>query len=163
MLSQNLSTRYGMVLALITGIVGVCLLGIGLYQFDRFVSYSVEESQEQLHKVLNTQLERDARLVAKTVAASLDLPVYAQDFSDIRERLESLRAYGRVSYIYVYDNEGKIIHDGSNTVSLFNKPVEQYLPAGLTATLDEELLRVGSDIHIAEPIISGGVASAALR
>ncbi|MGB0662731.1 MAG: EAL domain-containing protein [Pontibacterium sp.] len=163
MLSQNLSTRYGMVLALITGIVGVCLLGIGLYQFDRFVSYSVEESQEQLQQVLNAQLERDARLVAKTVASGLDLPVYAQDFSDIRERLESLKAYGRVSYIYIYDTQGKIIHDGSQTVALYNKSVADYLPNGLSPTLDEGLVRMGSDIHIVQPIISGGVAFAALR
>ncbi len=162
-MKHSLATRYGILLAAMTAFVGCCVLLVNLYYLEHYAKASINAGQQHLTTAVEQQLIRDAELVATTMTNNLDTAVYNLDFSAIQEQLEALTAQSNIAYIYIYDQEGLIIHDGSHELQTYGQPVSEFLPPGLMASLTKETQKIGRFIHIAQPITSGGTTFAALR
>lgn len=162
-MKHSLATRYGFLLAAMTAFVGCCVLLVNLYYLEHYAKASINAGQQHLTTAVEQQLIRDAELVATTVTNNLDTAVYNLDFSAIQEQLEALTKQSNIAYIYIYDQDGLIIHDGSHELQTYGQPVSEFLPPGLVASLTKETQKIGRFIHIAQPIVSGGTTFAALR
>ena len=162
-MKHSLATRYGILLAAMTAFVGCCVLLVNLYYLEHYAKASINAGQQHLTTAVEQQLIRDAELVATTVTNNLDTAVYNLDFSAIQEQLEALTKQSNIAYIYIYDQDGLIIHDGSHELQTYGQPVSEFLPPGLVASLTEETQKIGRFIHIAQPITAGGTTFAALR
>ncbi len=163
MFRKTLAGRYGMILLLVTTLVGVTVLSVNLYYLNRFHDHSLGAAQDKLNAAVEAQLTRDARLIATTLTGNLDLAVYQRDFSAMQELLEGLSETASIDYVYIYDRDGRVIHDGSLVIEHYGRRVEELLPPGLGATLEAGARKIGRFIHIAEPISAGGEAFAAVR
>lgn len=162
-MKHSLATRYGLLLAAMTAVIGCCVLLINLFYLDRYARQSVETGQTHLSNAMTRQLIRDAELVASSLASNLDTAVYNHDFSAIQEQLEAVGSESHVAYTYIYDLNRRIIHDGSAELLHYGRPVSELLPAGITATLTAETVKNDRYIHVAHPIRSGGTTFAVLR
>ncbi|MBE9395682.1 EAL domain-containing protein [Pontibacterium sp. N1Y112] len=162
-MKHSLATRYGVLLAAMTAFVGCCVLVVNLYYLEHYARASIASGQQHLSTAVEQQLIRDAELVATTVANNLDAAVYNSDFSAIQEQLEALTQQSSVPYVYIYDQQGLIIHDGSTELRTYGLPVSEFLPPGLSADQTKDTQKIGRYIHIAQPITSGDTTFAMLR
>ena len=162
-MKHSIATRYGILLAAMTALVGCCVLLVNIFYLERYAHAAIEEGQHHLTDAVEKQLIRDAQLVAESLANNLDTAVYGSDFSSIQEQLEALSRNTNVAYTYIYNTSGTVIHDGSVELHNYGRHISELLPPGLPVTLEPDTRKIGQYIHIAQPIHSGDTTFAVLR
>lgn len=162
-MKHSIATRYGILLAAMTALVGCCVLLVNLFYLERYAHAAIDEGQQHLTDAVEQQLIRDAQLVAESLANNLDTAVYNSDFSAIQEQLEALSHNASVAYTYIYNQSGTVIHDGSAELHSYGRHISELLPPGLPVTLEPDSQKIGQYIHIAQPIRSGTTTFAVLR
>lgn len=162
-MKHSIATRYGILLATMTALVGCCVLLVNIYYLERYAQAAIDEGQQHISDAVEQQLIRDAQLVAKSLANSLDTAVYNSDFSAIQEQLEALSHNSDIAYTYIYNLDGTVIHDGTTELIHYGRHISELLPAGLPITLASDTRKIGEYIHIAHPVRSGGTTFAILR
>ncbi|MDI3324315.1 EAL domain-containing protein [Pontibacterium granulatum] len=162
-MKHSIATRYGILLAVMTALVGCCVLLVNIFYLERYAHAAIDEGQQHLTEAVEKQLIRDAQLVAESLASNLDAAVYSSDFSAIQEQLEALSHNTNVAYTYIHDASGRVIHDGSAELHNFGRHISELLPPGLPVMLDADTRKIGQYIHVAQPIRSGETTFAVLR
>ncbi|MGB0466895.1 MAG: EAL domain-containing protein [Pontibacterium sp.] len=160
---QSLVRRYGAVLSAMTAFVGCCVLLVNLYYLERYSVEFINTGQQQLHTVVEQQLLRDAERAASTLTGNLSTAIYNRDSSAIQKLLETLLNQGNIHYLYLYDTNGLIIHDGSGNIPAQGQHVRHYLPEGVAVSFKADQQKIGPYIHITQPVIVGESTLAVLR
>ncbi len=162
-MSRSISSKYT---GLLTGIIlltGISILLINLHYLEDYSEQSIHNSQQQLDELMRQQQMSDAELMASTLAENLQEAVYHYDFSGMAELMRGLNNSGKLLYTYIYDQQGNVLHDGTDSLTHFGKPVHQLLPSGLGPSLTRQVVKIDKTIHVAHPISSGDATFAALR
>ena len=160
---QSLVKKYGLFIALMTALVGCCVLLVNLYYLERFSSASIETGSRQINEVVDRQVSRGAELTINSLAKSLAEDVYHSDFSAIENQLKVVREKNQVLYTYLHTIDGQIIHDGTAELKLYGQPISSLLPVGREALQEVSIRRTAMAIHIARPVTSAGQTLAILR
>ncbi|GGO77739.1 GGDEF domain-containing protein [Marinobacterium nitratireducens] len=159
----TLRTRYSATLALVTfGVCGLLLL-FSLYMLQNVYQQVSRSAQQAVEQGVARQLSRDALLLGETLAGNLALPVYHNDFSAIEEILQHLRQRAEIGYIFVYDPDLRVIHDGTAEVNHYGTPVSQLIPAGLDDHFQPSARTIDDLIHVTFPVTSGSSTIGAVR
>jgi diguanylate cyclase (GGDEF)-like protein len=160
---SSIAKRYGTILAFATALVGGVVLLVNLYFLERYSEESVVAGKQHITRLIETEKIRDSELMASTIASNLDVPVYHLDFSAIQEILEPLNLEEHISYTYVHDLEGHIIHDGTPEIQTYNQPVASLLPYSLESFSDSTSRQSELRLHVAAPVVVGTTTLAVLR
>ncbi|WP_299768438.1 bifunctional diguanylate cyclase/phosphodiesterase [uncultured Pseudoteredinibacter sp.] len=98
-------------------------------------------------EILNSQL-----LIANTISKQLNDPIYNYDFSKIKNIIDDINDNTPLQYIYVYDKEGNIIHDGSEDIDNFGLSISEMENGILSPAGDFSLIAESSLIHVSAPV-----------
>jgi diguanylate cyclase (GGDEF)-like protein len=101
-------------------------------------------------------VEQRGRTMAALMAEALVNPVYYVDLDRIGGVARSALAQTDVLYVYVYDRNGRILHDGSRDIGRFGQPMDDALAASVLGLREPVVQRGGGDeIDVAHPLWLG--------
>ncbi|MDH3644920.1 MAG: ATP-binding protein, partial [Gammaproteobacteria bacterium] len=160
---MNLLQRYALIMvALVLAVAAV--LAITLAVLFRESSESVSQTSSQVMRTeLTRQIESRGRMLSRTLSQQLVNPVYQYDIEGIYEILKTALADPDVLSIWVFDEEGLVLHDGQRTIPNYGE-VPMGEPARQAATAAGTLVQdLGDRLDISMPIGEGDVAGGRLR
>ncbi|MDJ0782677.1 MAG: ATP-binding protein [Desulfosarcinaceae bacterium] len=142
--------------------VVVFLSGSLLYQFRSAMTGLREASTVTMSADLLEQEKARGEVIIRLLAETLLNPLYHYDLATIEELLKATLSQENVNRAWVYDEQGRIIHDGSGDVNAYGTLLED--PASITAlgtkgelvsTLDGHQLSVSLPIWLADKPLGG--------
>lgn len=98
-------------------------------------------------EILNSQL-----LIANTISKQLNDAIYNYDFSKIKSIIDDINENTPLQYIYVYDIDGNIIHDGTVNIDSFGLPISQVENGKLRLATEFSLIAEPNLIHVSAPV-----------
>lgn len=152
----NLQTRYSVQIlgAILVTVVGLSL--VSLHEL-RTVAIKVQEVTNQSFEThLEEQVIERGQVMADYLVQNLANPIVRYDMQAIRELLRTTALQQDVLFAYVFDAEGKIIHDGSPEVMTFGQAIDDILQWGVTGNLAPAPRLLGGTLHIVSPVLLGG-------
>lgn len=151
----RLQTRYMIViLALVIVLVSV-LAGVLLVNFRDLTSSMSQASNEEIQQRLLVQMSKRGEVMTQFLAENLVNPVYQYDMDEVYKLLYAALSQDEVKYVYVYDANGKIIHDGNEKIPNFGQLMDDPFA---TAAIDSQELLVQSAanfIDVSMPLYIG--------
>lgn len=154
---QSMSSRLGSVIA-ITSMLSALIILTSVYLFNQKMNAKVAKAgQEQIEQAVSGQLIRDAKILSATLAESLAGPLYKYDFTEIAQVINELDKSGEISYVYVYDAKYNIMHDNSDNLINFGKPLSAMNDVTLIPNGLPQAKRIEQAVHVIEPISTKGV------
>lgn len=118
-------------------------------------------SGKAMHDLVIEALRRRGESTATQLADSLTNPLYYFDLDAIGTISRAAMRQPDVSYVLVYDTQGRIIHDGSGDIPTYGQPMRDPLAyevvraRGLHAQWTDNIVDVSSPIHLGDQRIGG--------
>ncbi|WP_162532439.1 hybrid sensor histidine kinase/response regulator [Candidatus Scalindua japonica] len=106
------------------------------------------------------QFKERGVILTQNLADNLINPVYKYDMETIYEITHAAKKQKDIKYIYVYDKTGKIIHDGTKDISLFNKNFDEISKTtarskSLLIQFTADMLDVSTPIMLYDELLGG--------
>ena len=114
-------------MGLILSIVLV-LSGILLWRFQRSFQEFKRADSATIADELVAQIENRGKAIARLLAENLVNPLYYNDMWAMGHLLETVRSQSDVKFVRVFDEKGKILHDGTPAVQSFGQSAGPDLP-----------------------------------
>lgn len=152
----GLQTRYTMVILGLVVVIVVILSAALFLKFRTLASDMQRSSRDAMSTALYQQVHKQGIGLARSLASNMANPLYQLDIQGLRDLAMSTREQPGVVYVYVYDDSGAVIHDGTeNFVEAYGTYLDdpytqQTLKAGKSSTTKD-----GSLLHAAVPIAIG--------
>ncbi|MCK7592605.1 putative bifunctional diguanylate cyclase/phosphodiesterase [Pseudomarimonas salicorniae] len=121
----------------------------------------VATSSEAMQGLVTEALQRRGEAVARLLAESLANPMYYFDLARIGETVRSAKRLPGVSYVLVFDEQGRVLHDGSLDIDAFGSDMDDPLAfdaihaRGLLTQHDERAVDVAMPILIGDERLGG--------
>jgi len=159
----RLQARYALViLGLIIAIV-LSLTAALLFQFTQSTTTVTQTSARVMERDLIEQLKQRGAVMARLLAENLANPLYKYDMQAINELARAILGQKDVAYVYVYDQQGKIIHDGRARIPLFGKTLRDEISINAVTTNDLLIQIAAGVMDIAMPIRIGEMVLGGVR
>lgn len=159
----NLRTRYSVqiLLVILASMVGLSLLS--LWQLRTTASEVEQITSSALQAHLEQQVRERGLVMTEFLAQNLTRAVLTVDLRTMRDELAKTTAQRDVIFAYLYDEQGRIVHDGSPSIESYGEPLVSKLGWQLTPGEAPQIRMVNGRLHLARPIIvadeyRGGVA-----
>jgi len=153
---HSMSVHFGVVIALTSMVVAVLILS-ALYLLNNKMNQDIVRSgQQQIEKAVSAQLIRDAGVLAATLSDNLATPLYHVDFSAMKKVIDELSKSGELDYVFIYDLNYDVVHDGSAELASFAKPLAKQTEAKLVPNGRGQARRIAQTVHISQPISING-------
>jgi diguanylate cyclase (GGDEF)-like protein len=112
-------------------------------------------SRDAMHDSAIQGVRKRGEAVARLLADAMTNPLYYFDLQSIGEVARSALQQPDISYVLVFDRDGRVIHDGSGDIPTFGQPMQD--PFAAEAVAAEELHTQWSDrvVDVAYPIRLG--------
>jgi diguanylate cyclase (GGDEF)-like protein len=155
MMHVGLQTRFAIAAAAALALVLAMIWGVLAVQRDADRETS-SLALEALERQGLAGVEQRGRTMTALMAEALVNPVYYVDLDRIGGVARSALAQPDVRYVYVYDRDGNILHDGSRDISRFGQPMDDALASSLQGRR-EPIVQHGADneIDVAHPLWLG--------
>ena len=149
---RSLADRLTLSFALVACVLVAILMFTLLSAFNQFNQFTTESGQRHLSQVLRSQLVQDATLLTDTLSAQLDIPLYHLDLTEIGKQLRQVQSKPGLEYVLVFDNNGQLVHDGSEAVADYGRSIETlpHVPGGADQVWQDNAL------HLLKPIEVSG-------
>ena len=121
----------------------------------------VEASASAMQALVTDALERRGEAVARLLAESLANPLYYFDLARIGETVRSAKRLPGVSYVLVFDDQGRVLHDGSHDIAAFGSDMDDPMAfdaihaRGLLTQKDERAVDVAMPVLIGNERLGG--------
>ncbi len=151
----NLQTRYMIVILSLVIILVSVLAGVLLVNFRDLTSSMSQASNEEMQQRLQVQMSKRGEIITRFLAENLVNPVYQYDMDEVYKLINAALSQDEVKYVYVYDPDGKIIHDGNEEIPGFGQLMDDPFAA---AVIDSQALLVQSEanfIDVSMPLYIG--------
>jgi len=155
-------TRLSILLTLVSAVIMIALIMTVDDSLKEYRRKAAATDLSYLTDAMREQLESDALLLLDALGDNLSAAIDRQDLAGIGGSLGSLRRYRDLDYIFVYDAEGGILHDGSDEIKSFGNDVGDHLPAAAWSGLQPRLYWEGTRLHLNKPIQTDGQPFAAI-
>lgn len=152
---MRIRTRYALfIFGLITTVV-LILSGTLMFQFRKATRAMMDSTSKVMTRDLNLQLQDRAASLVQFIARDLVNPMYRTDVGSIYEIVRAAKKEKGVQYVFVYDLEGKIIHDGKSDRSAVGRILDDDM--SVNAVQAVHLLFQTNDhfLDVAAPILIG--------
>ncbi|MCW5582119.1 MAG: diguanylate cyclase, partial [Luteimonas sp.] len=118
-------------------------------------------SLESMHELAARRLLTRGEAVASQLADSLVNPLYYFDLDAIGTAIRNVLRQPDISYVLVYDTEGRVIHDGSPDVATYGQTMSDPFAFELLSIGDvhvqsgDDLLDIAAPIRIGDQALGG--------
>ncbi len=136
----------------------VLLAGIVAMMLQRQASMQREVrtlSGQVLHELFDRSLRTRGEALAAELADALANPMYYSDLGAMGELLRRIAHQPVVSYVFVYDTEGRLVHDGSVYIPGYGQPLRDPLAAKALAADTRLIQSTATTLEVAVPIMIG--------
>ena len=157
----RLQSRHTLTLLGVLAIALAVLSGTLLYEFRSLTRDMQNASSEAISNALQEDAKEAGISFGKFLATAMRTPIYQLDFASIGRLAESALAQQGVTYVYVFDSEGRVVHDGTLSLQSYghridNPDLRLVLESAQTSTVFvDELLRVTVPVVIGEEVHGG--------
>ena len=124
---------------------------------------ALRNSGEVLAQVFDQGVRERGTALANALADTLVNPLYYSDLSAIGTLVRNTARQESVSYVLVYDPEGRLIHDGSFDVAGYGQPMQDPLAAAAVATDKLQVQESPSILEVDVPLSIGEQRLGGLR
>lgn len=126
----------------------------------------MKAGEHHLKDTIDKEIVNSHLLIANTISKQLNDAIYNYDFSKIKNIIDDINENTALQYIYVYDIDGNIIHDGTINIDSFGLPISQVENGKLRPATEFSLIAEPNLIHVSAPVktsnhIIGGFSYAA--
>lgn len=101
------------------------------------------------------QAQRQGTSLASDLAQALVNPMYYNDSEQVAQLVRALKAQPLVSYVRVFDAQGYLVHDGSETVVDYGQRLDDPLAEKAFAASDTLLQRTDHVLEVTVPVLLG--------
>ncbi|MBA1146324.1 EAL domain-containing protein [Ectothiorhodospiraceae bacterium WFHF3C12] len=152
---MRLQPKYTLI---ITGLLMVAMLVLSaslLYRFELTLRETTRASSGVLDEAMQEQLVNRGMALTALLAENLANPLYQFDMEAVGRQVRNVLERPQTAYVYVFDTDGLIVHDGSQHLSRFGTRMED--PFGERAAgISEPLVQTNDDIvEVAVPVALG--------
>ena len=154
---SNLSTRFAFFISILFVVLLLGLTASYWFQFQQGMSRLKQASGKAIEVEMATFLEQQSDLLVQLAAEQLADPLYYFDFEKLYSLLTPFRQAPQVRYLYVYDAEGKIVHDGKRSIPAYGQPVPDDLAMQVLRSKHQEHILTATELRMAIPITMGDV------
>ncbi len=116
--------RYALTILPLIAAVSAVFLGVSLYQIRHQATDTHLSSKRIMDLALSRRLESEGRSRATLLADSLINDIYNSDLNAIYQTIGATRDQAIISYVYVFDPRGRILHDGTEYNPSFGTSVK---------------------------------------
>lgn len=156
-LLTSLANRLTLGFTLLACILVAIMLVTLHHSLNRFTEDTIQQGKQQLTEALRAQLEQDAQLLSRTLSSHLSIPLYHLDLSSIEKQLSLVRQHRSLEYAYLFSREGRLIHDGSETIPEFGLAMKSLTP--LSPESDLHYAWHGQTLHLLQPVMTSSQRS----
>ena len=161
---MKLKAKYSLTFISLILFIVLVLSGTLLFQFRKSYGDLVQTSAQIMDDALMAQMQNRGAVIAQLLAENLINPVYFSDMNKMKNLLQGVLNQEDIAFAYVYDADGKILHDGTENVDLFGKPLnDDIIPKANVSgrhksvtQIKESVLEVAQSIWL-DDICLGGV------
>jgi len=158
---MKLRQRYAIVLGATSVLIVLIVSIIHFYKQEQMDKQLHELSFNAMTNSLHFENEEAARELTTIITSSLIEPMALQNFEDIGNIAKAAFKLPRISEILIFDGQGILLHDGTDTIDKFGKPVSLKMLKAMYANpiiqlhRDDKFLIVVSPIRIADRVLGG--------
>ena len=140
----------GVSLLVVAIMVGLWLVRLGSLQAE------VRTLGGQLvGSLYDDQAQRQGTSLASDLAQALVNPMYYNDSEQVAQLVRALKAQPLVSYVRVFDTQGYLVHDGSETVADYGQRLDDPLAEKAFAARQTLLQRTDHVLEVTVPVLLG--------
>lgn len=159
----RLQTRHTLTFLGLLAVVLAVLSGALLSQFRVLTSDMQNSSSDAMSAALRDQARESGLALGTFLSTTLQAPVYQLDFAAIGRLASSALDQQNVSYVYVFDIAGRVVHDGTTTLEQYglllqNPEIELALNSAESTTTFDDLM-----IHVTVPVVVGSQVHGGVR
>lgn len=159
----RLQSRHALTLLAMLAIALAVLSGTLLFEFRALTNDMQKASSDAIGTALHKEARETGIALGTFLATAMRTPIYQLDFASIGRLTESALAQKGVSYVYAFDSEGRVVHDGTLSLQRYGHRLDDTdlhlaLKSAQTSTVfDDELL------HVTVPVVIGGNVHGGVR
>ena len=123
-----------------------------LRQFRSEIARVNASSSTTLRQSLLDEIRKKEEVAISVMASALTNPLYQLDMLKIGELVNAFEKRPDILYVYVYDKDRRIIHDGTSDLVLYGKVRDDQLT--LRSMREQKLLTqlIGDELHVSAPV-----------
>lgn len=136
----------------------ICALGvlILLVVRERVTVASLEKvARESITSLVSSTITSNTRATATQMADAMANPLYYMDLDTIRAVQSAQKELASTKYVIVYDEHGRIVHDGTEDILSFGMPQTDPLAKQVIASQKLTTLQDGDTLDVSAPIMIG--------
>ncbi|MBA3003501.1 MAG: response regulator [Desulfurivibrio sp.] len=154
-MKMGLRARFSLVILALILVIVLALSGILLTQFRIANQHAGDATARGMEKTLLHQLEQRGVVMTRFLAENLANPLYRYDLEAMNQLTGAALSQEDIMYIYVFDDQGRIVHDGHDDIPTYGQKLEDSV--SLAAVQAEDLLvQQGAEaIDVALPVFIG--------
>jgi diguanylate cyclase (GGDEF)-like protein len=147
----------GTFLGLLAGtlVVALLVLGSALEQQRAAHREVAQLSREAMRELALSGVRQRGESIARLLSDALANPLYYFDLSSIGEIARSALRQPDVAYVLVFDDDGRVIHDGSGDIPAFGQPMTDEFAERAVATAALHIQQSSERVDVATPILIG--------
>jgi signal transduction histidine kinase/HAMP domain-containing protein len=138
-------------LALISCIV-LTFAAVIMIQFRSEIARVNATSSATLRQSLLGEIRKKEEVSVRVMAAALTNPLYQLDMLKIGELVEAFKKRPDVLYVYVYDENRRIVHDGTSDLTLYGKVLDDILTVNSTREQKVFTQFNGDELELSAPV-----------
>ncbi len=150
----GLQARFLVAMALVLGVV-LLVLFVLLQRQQQMREESEAISRDAVHRLVDTYLRDYGEVMARQLAENLANPMYYRDLDAIGTVLNDNLGDSLVSYIRVYDTEGRLVHDGSLEIAGYGLRMDDPLAPAVIAADGPQVLVSPDMLDASLPVMVG--------
>ena len=159
-LRASLQTAF-LALMAATVLIGLVSVALVMQQQKQSQRQIVTLSQRSMHALASQRLVSRGEAVSAQLADALVNPLYYSDLEAIGSAVRNVLRQPDVSYVLVYDAEGRLVHDGSQDIERYGQrmsdpfALEVITAGGQLVQRDDSMLDVSTPIRIGDQRLGG--------
>ncbi len=144
-------------------VLAVAILAIALREQWRGQQELAAISGEAMREMVEQGVRKRGESMASQLAEALANPLYYFDLHSVGEIARSALAQADVAYVLVFDDGGRIVHDGSGDIPTFGQPMSDVLAAEAVAATGLRTQQQADLVDVAVPIRIGDIPLGGVR
>lgn len=151
---SSLQWRFTTAMAVVFVLMLILTLGLWFQQMSG-ERQTFEIARQSTQSLLRAQLRQSGEAQVHQLADSLANPLYFFDLEDVGKLARDAKRAPNVTYVLIYDPQGRILHDGSGDIPAYGRPMQDALAPRIVAADGPMVLQAGERIDVSSPISVG--------
>ena len=142
----KLQGKYSLAIISLVLFVVLVLSGTLLFRFKKSFGDLAETSSQIMADELLEQMRNRGTVIARLLADNLVNPIYLHDMAKLQSLIQSVVSQKDIAFVYIYDENGNILHDGTESVELFGRTLNNDIISEAGAEKEKSVTRINQRI-----------------